>query len=193
MAERTTRAPRTPRTPRTTRQRQSAAEPTAPAQPGPPAAPAAAAPTARRRPGAAERTVPAPPAAEGSADQGPPEVPPGGREATRSREVFAPPPVDIYEDDQGLVVVADLPGVEPGALDVRVEQGVLTLEGRTQPLEREHPAAPGVRADRVLPAVPAAGGDRRRAHRGGADAGRADAAPAAAAPVSPRRIEVRTA
>jgi HSP20 family molecular chaperone IbpA len=56
------------------------------------------------------------------------------REATRSQEVFTPPPVDIYEDDRGLVVVADLPGVDPGALDVRVDQGVLTLQARTQPL-----------------------------------------------------------
>ena len=69
---------------------------------------------------------------------------PAAREATRSQEVFAPPPVDIYEDEQGLVVVADLPGVEPGALDVRVEQGVLTIQGRTQalatgtPLHREY-------------------------------------------------------
>jgi HSP20 family molecular chaperone IbpA len=96
----------------------------------------------------AERTVPTPPpvpspAAE-PAVQGPPEGPPAAREATRSREVFAPPPVDIYEDDRGLVVVVDLPGVEPGALDVRVEQGVLTLLGRARalapgtPLHREY-------------------------------------------------------
>jgi HSP20 family molecular chaperone IbpA len=51
--------------------------------------------------------------------------------------------VDIFEDDGGLVVVADLPGVEPGGLDVRVEQGVLTIQGRPQaltagtPLHRE--------------------------------------------------------
>jgi len=58
--------------------------------------------------------------------------------------VFVPPPVDIYEDEQGLVVVADLPGVEPGGLDGRVDQGVLTIQGRTQslatgtPLHREY-------------------------------------------------------
>jgi HSP20 family molecular chaperone IbpA len=86
--------------------------------------------------------VPAP-AAE-PAVQGPPGAAPAAREATRSQEVFAPPPVDIYEDDRGLVVVADLPGVEPGTLDVRVDQGVLTILGRTQslaagtPLHREY-------------------------------------------------------
>jgi len=66
----------------------------------------------------AERTVPTP------ADE--------GRELTRSEEMFVTPPVDIYEDEQGLVVVADLPGVEAGALDVRVDRGVLTIQGRAQ-------------------------------------------------------------
>lgn len=51
---------------------------------------------------------------------------------TRSEETFVAPPVDIYEDDQGLVVLADLPGVAPEGLDVRVERGVLTIQGRAQ-------------------------------------------------------------
>ena len=67
----------------------------------------------------AERTVPAPTAERASA-----------RERTRSEEVYVAPPVDIYEDDQGLVVLVDVPGVEPGALDVRVDRGVLTIQGR---------------------------------------------------------------
>ena len=125
---------------RITRQRQSGAARPAPTPP--PAAAAAAEPAAPRRRGTAERTVPAPPAAA-APDQGPPGERPGAREDTRSQEVFAPPPVDIFEDDGGLVVVADLPGVEPGGLDVRVEQGVLTIQGRPQaltagtPLHRE--------------------------------------------------------
>jgi HSP20 family protein len=94
----------------------------------------------------AEKTVPTPPPAPAAepALSKPPEYAPATQEPTRSQEVFAPPPVDIYEDDQGLVVVADLPGVEPGALDVRVDQGVLTIQGRTQslaagtPLHREY-------------------------------------------------------
>jgi HSP20 family molecular chaperone IbpA len=36
--------------------------------------------------------------------------------------------VDIYEDNRGLVVVADLPGVEPSSVDVRVERGLLTIQ-----------------------------------------------------------------
>jgi HSP20 family protein len=94
----------------------------------------------------AEKTVPTPPpaAAAEAAAQKTPESAPATREPTRSQEVFAPPPVDIYEDDQGLVVVADVPGVERGALDVRVENGLLTILGRTRdaaagtPIHREY-------------------------------------------------------
>ena len=182
MAERTTRAPRTPRT---TRQHQTVAEETTSTPPAP-------APPAPRRRGAAERTVPTPPVAEGAADQGPAEGAPAEREETRSREVFAPPPVDIYEDDQGLVVVADLPGVEPGALDVRVEQGVLTLLGRTQalaggtPLHREYELTGFFRQFQLPEEI---------------DAGRIEAALTQgvltlrlprAAPAPPRRIAVRS-
>ncbi len=66
-----------------------------------------------------------------------------GHEPTRSEERFVPPPVDICEDEQGLIVVADLPGVEPNALDVRVERRVVTIQARArhfatgQPLQRE--------------------------------------------------------
>ena len=97
-------------------------------------------PGRRGGPAPARRPAPAPSPAAPPALQGPP----GGAAAARSQEVFVPPPVDIYEDEQGLVVVADLPGVAPGALDVRVDQGVLTLQGRTQalatgtPLHREY-------------------------------------------------------
>ena len=94
----------------------------------------------------AEKTVPPPvPApAAGAAAQRPPEGGPAAQELTRSQEAFAPPPVDIYEDDEGLVVVADLPGVEQSALDVRVDNGLLTIQARTQylttgtPIHREY-------------------------------------------------------
>jgi HSP20 family molecular chaperone IbpA len=68
----------------------------------------------------AERTVPT--SARETNDQ---------HEPTRSDERFVAPPVDIFEDDQGLVVVADLPGADPAGLDVRVERGTLTLQART--------------------------------------------------------------
>lgn len=66
------------------------------------------------------------------------------REPTRTEEAYVPPPVDIYEDDQGLVVVADLPGIEPDALDVRADRGVLTIQARAahlataEPVHREY-------------------------------------------------------
>jgi HSP20 family molecular chaperone IbpA len=56
---------------------------------------------------------------------------------TRSEETFVAPPVDIFEDeDKALVVVADLPGVSPKDLDVRVDRGVLTLQARAQNLSQ---------------------------------------------------------
>jgi HSP20 family protein len=51
------------------------------------------------------------------------------REATHSRERYVAPPVDIYENENGLVVVADLPGVSKEDLDVGVENDILTIRG----------------------------------------------------------------
>lgn len=39
------------------------------------------------------------------------------------------PQVDVYEDDQNIRVKADLPGLEPKDIDVRVDNGVLTIQG----------------------------------------------------------------
>ena len=64
------------------------------------------------------------------------------REETREHERYITPPVDIFETKDGLTVVADLPGVEQKALDVRVADGILTIQGRTA-----H-AAPGTPIDR---------------------------------------------
>jgi HSP20 family protein len=64
-------------------------------------------------------------------------------EETRSRERYLAPPVDIYETQDGLVVMADLPGVAKDGIDVRVENGLLTLHGRAshaspgEPIYRE--------------------------------------------------------
>ncbi|HEX5483396.1 MAG TPA: Hsp20/alpha crystallin family protein [Terriglobia bacterium] len=43
------------------------------------------------------------------------------------------PPVDIYETDHDLVLKAELPGIDPKDLDIRVENGTLYLKG-----ERKH-------------------------------------------------------
>ena len=39
------------------------------------------------------------------------------------------PPVDIYEREGNLVLKAELPGIDPKDVDVRVENNVLTLTG----------------------------------------------------------------
>ena len=48
--------------------------------------------------------------------------------STRAREV--PLPVDIYEGNDALLLLADLPGVEPEGLSVSFEAPELRIEGR---------------------------------------------------------------
>lgn len=49
------------------------------------------------------------------------------REPGREHRV---PAVDIFEREDGMVLLADLPGVEEKDLDIQVAQNVLTIEGR---------------------------------------------------------------
>lgn len=53
----------------------------------------------------------------------------GGGNARPALRMVAPP-VDIYERDEGLVVVADLPGVSREAVRVDVDKDVLTISAR---------------------------------------------------------------
>jgi HSP20 family protein len=39
------------------------------------------------------------------------------------------PPADIHETDNELVLTADLPGIDPKSIDIRVENNVLSLAG----------------------------------------------------------------
>ncbi len=39
------------------------------------------------------------------------------------------PTVDVYEDQDGIVLEADLPGVKPGEFELAIENNVLTLKG----------------------------------------------------------------
>jgi len=52
------------------------------------------------------------------------------REATRSGARYLAPPVDIFETEDGLTLVADVPGLDEQRLEINVDQGVLTIEGR---------------------------------------------------------------
>lgn len=60
-------------------------------------------------------------------------------EQTRSEERYVPPAVDIYEDDQGLVLLADMPGVNPSDLDVQADHEVVTIRGATHHLAQGEP------------------------------------------------------
>lgn len=56
-------------------------------------------------------------------------------ERTRNCPVIAPP-VDIHETNEQIVIVADMPGVTEGGIDVTLEQDVLTIVGRVGKEER---------------------------------------------------------
>lgn len=58
--------------------------------------------------------------------------------ATRQRSLHLTPAVDIYEDKDGLVVVADVPGLKRDDLDISVEDNVLTIHGRMSSGEPEN-------------------------------------------------------
>ncbi|HEY2783724.1 MAG TPA: Hsp20/alpha crystallin family protein [Fimbriiglobus sp.] len=53
--------------------------------------------------------------------------------AAENRGVTVTPAVDILERDGDLVLYADLPGVAPGDVDVRFENGELTVHGKRTP------------------------------------------------------------
>jgi HSP20 family protein len=50
--------------------------------------------------------------------------------ADKDRTAFLSPAVDIYETDNALTVVADLPGVSKEQLELGLDRNVLTIEGK---------------------------------------------------------------
>jgi HSP20 family protein len=62
-----------------------------------------------------------------------------GREKTRDQERYMQPPVDIYEKQEGLVLLADLPGVAPGDLNVRLEDNILTIQAKAHHVVNAEP------------------------------------------------------
>ena len=50
--------------------------------------------------------------------------------STRDDTRYIAPPVDIFETEDALMVVVDLPGVDKDGVDLRVEDGVLTIKAK---------------------------------------------------------------
>lgn len=63
---------------------------------------------------------------------------------TREESRTLIPPVDIFEAEQGLAVVADLPGVVKEDVEIQVENNILSIRGKArsalpgEPLHREY-------------------------------------------------------
>ena len=57
---------------------------------------------------------------------------PAAMERTRERTVFTPR-TDIYEREDALVLVADMPGVDQNSVEINVDRRVLTVTGRVVP------------------------------------------------------------
>jgi HSP20 family molecular chaperone IbpA len=52
------------------------------------------------------------------------------KEGTRNLEYSQTPAIDIFETDDGLTLLADVPGLAKDDLEINFDQGVLTLEGK---------------------------------------------------------------
>ncbi|MDX9834389.1 MAG: Hsp20/alpha crystallin family protein [Desulfobulbus sp.] len=52
---------------------------------------------------------------------------------TTSNETCFAPQVDIFESEQEVTVVADLPGVTPEGVDLSLEDSILTIRGQRAP------------------------------------------------------------
>ncbi len=57
-------------------------------------------------------------------------------ERTRAGKVFVPP-IDIMETKDDIILFADMPGVDEKSIDITLEQDVLTIEGRVEPMVPE--------------------------------------------------------
>ena len=57
-------------------------------------------------------------------------------ERTRDCRCFVPK-ADIYEVDDTIVIVADMPGVDESSVDVKLEKNILTINGYVDAADRE--------------------------------------------------------
>lgn len=59
------------------------------------------------------------------------EVVSNDSEQTRSRKQYSPR-TDIFESNDQLVLLADMPGVKQEGIDITLEQNILTIHGKVQ-------------------------------------------------------------
>lgn len=57
-------------------------------------------------------------------------------ERTRPRRIFVPR-ADIFENEDSVVLLADMPGVDQENLDIMVEKDLLTIRGQVEDISRE--------------------------------------------------------
>lgn len=51
------------------------------------------------------------------------------------KKTYVVPPVDIYQTDEEVVLVADMPGVSKDDLNIQIAEGELTIEADIPPVE----------------------------------------------------------
>jgi HSP20 family protein len=97
----------------------------------------------------------------------------------QNEERTAIPPLDVYENDNEFLLVADLPGVAQGAADVTLEHDRLVLKATgVRKFRREIVVPPSVEAEKVSAAMKAGVLTVHLPKR---------------APYQPRQIQVKTA
>ena len=60
-----------------------------------------------------------------------------GREGTTSLSKMWGPPLDIAETEDKVMVKAELPGIDPGALDISISEDILTIKGEKKEEKEE--------------------------------------------------------
>lgn len=60
------------------------------------------------------------------------EITTNGAERTRSRKAYVPR-ADIFETDNEIIVLADMPGVDENSVDITLEKNVLSINGLVEP------------------------------------------------------------
>ena len=61
---------------------------------------------------------------------------PDEKERTRDRRVFVPH-TDIYENENEIVIVADIPGCSEQSIDITLEKNILKIDGYVEPAAPE--------------------------------------------------------